>query len=81
TSTGTETIQLYDWSSASFPYGNFVTVWSGAAPTTMTTQTVNVSNFSRFIDPEGTVYLLIKSSTDLPDGAELHVDQARLDNL
>lgn len=79
TTVGTETIQLYDWSSASYPYGNFVTVWTGSAPTSMTTQAISVPNFARFIDPEGTVYLLVKTSTDLPDGAELKLDQARID--
>jgi hypothetical protein len=79
TTVGTETMQLYDWSSASYPYGNFVTVWSGPVPTSMATMTVNVPNFARFIDPEGTVYLLTKTSADLPDGAELKLDQARID--
>lgn len=79
TTVGTETVQLYDWSSASYPYGNFVTVGSGACPTTMTTSSFTVSNPSRFVDPEGTVYLLITTSTDLTSGASLQLDHARLD--
>lgn len=79
TTTGNETVQLYDWSSGSYPYGNFVTVGSGACPTNMTTTNFNVANFSRFIDPEGTVYMLISTSNDLPEGTELKIDHARLD--
>ncbi len=78
TTVGTETVQLYDWSSASYPYGSFVTVGSGACPTSMTTSTFTVPNAARFVDPEGTVYLLITTSNDLPAGAELHIDNARL---
>lgn len=79
TTAGTENVQLYDWSSASYPYGNFVSVGGGACPTSMTTSTFAVPNASRFVDPEGTVYLLITTSTDLSSGAELHIDMAHLD--
>lgn len=74
TTVGTETVQLYDWSSASYPYGNFVTLGSGPVPTTLTTTRFSVSNGSRFVDPEGTVYLLITTSTDLTTGAQLELD-------
>lgn len=79
TTVGTETVQLYDWSSGSYPYGNFVTVGSGACPANMTTSTFPVANVSRFIDPEGTVYMLISTSSNLPEGTELKIDHARLD--
>jgi hypothetical protein len=74
----TENVQLYDWSSASYPYGNFVSVGSGACPTAMTTSTYAISNIGRFIDPEGTMYLLITTSDDLPNGSQLKIDQAIL---
>jgi hypothetical protein len=79
TTVGTETVQLYDWSSASYPYGNFVTVGTTPCPTLMTTSTFGISNFQRFIDPEGTVYMLITTSDNLPEGAELRLDHTRLD--
>ncbi len=78
TTVGTETVQLYDWSSASYPYGSFVTLSSAPVPQSMTTSTISLTNPSRFIDPEGTVYLRILTSTNLPSGAELHVDMAHL---
>jgi hypothetical protein len=81
TTVGTETVQLYDWSSASYPYGNFVTLGSGACPTDFTTSTFAVPNAQRFVDPEGTMYLLIKTSTDLPAGTKLEIDHVRLDVL
>lgn len=79
TTVGTESVQLYDWSSASYPYGNFVTVGTTACPTSMATSTFSISNFQRFIDPEGTVIMLITTSDNLPEGAELRVDHVRLD--
>ena len=78
TTVGTETIQLYDWSTASYPYGSFVTLSSGPVPQTMTTSVISLQNPGRFLDPEGTAYLRILTSNDLPAGAELHVDQAHL---
>jgi hypothetical protein len=78
TAVGTETIQLYDWSSNSYPYGSFVTLSSGPVPVTMTTSVFELANPSRFIDPEGTVYLRILTSEDLPNGTELRVDQAHI---
>jgi hypothetical protein len=78
TTVGTETVQLYDWASASYPYGEFVTVGSGPCPTTLTTATFPVNNVGRFIDPEGTVYMLITTSDNLPSGAQLKIDQAIL---
>lgn len=78
TSVGTETIYLYDWSSASYPYGSFVAVGSQAVPTSMTTTVFDVPNAGRFVDPEGTVYLAVATSNDLPEGAMLELDQASL---
>lgn len=75
TTAGTETIYLYDWTSASYPYGNWVPLASVAVPTTATTSSIPVSNFSRFIDPEGTTYVLIQTSDNLSNGAVLDLDQ------
>lgn len=70
----TERIYLYDWSSASFPYGNFVQINSQAVPTTMTTSTFNLTNLPRFIDFEGTVYAFIETSGVAADST-LELDQ------
>jgi hypothetical protein len=78
TTVGTETVQLYDWSSDSYPYGDFVTLSSGPVPQSMTTSVFELTNPSRFIDPEGTMYLRILTSDDLPNGTELRVDQAHI---
>jgi hypothetical protein len=78
TTVGTETVQLYDWSSASYPYGGFVTIGSGAVPLTIGTSTYTVNNPSRFVDPEGTVYLLVTTSADLAEGTQLRLDMAYL---
>jgi subtilisin family serine protease len=78
TSAGTEKIYLYDWSSASYPYGTFVELSSMAVMGTPTTNTIAVPNLNRFIDPEGTVYLLFRTSDDLDAGAKLEVDSLYL---
>jgi hypothetical protein len=78
TTVGNETIQLYDWSSASYPYGSFVTLSAGPVPLTMTTSIFPLANPGRFIDPEGVVYLRILTSDDLPSTAELRLDMAHL---
>lgn len=73
--TGTETIYLYDWSSASYPYGNWVAISSGPVPLWMTSSTISVPSFERFIDVEGSVYGLVLSSADGYPTGVLHVDQ------
>ena len=78
TTVGTETVQVYDWSTASYPYGSFVTLSSGPVPQTQTTSTFHLTNASRFVDPEGTIYLRIVTSNDLPEGTEFVLDQAML---
>ena len=77
TTTGTENIYLYDWSSGSFPYGNFVLVRTGPIPTTWTSHTIPLTNLSRFIDFEGTVYALI-DTTGVASGGVLQLDQLNL---
>lgn len=75
TTVGTETIYLYDWSSSSYPYGNWVPISTLGVMGSMTTTTVTVPNFSRFVDPEGTTYVLIQTSDDTQSGAKLDIDQ------
>lgn len=74
---GTENVYLYDWSTGSFPYGNFVLVRSGAVPKSMTTHTINLTNLPRFIDFEGTVYAFIET-TGVDATGQLELDQLNL---
>lgn len=58
---GTEIIEFYDWSTASFPYGSFVTVSAtpvSSGPAT-TLVTALPGNAARFRDDEGTMYVRI----------------------
>lgn len=76
---GTEAIQLYDWTSNSYPYGTWVTV-STTAPTTAASDTVvPVPDIARFIDPEGTTYVRIVT-TGVPAGDVLKIDSLRLND-
>jgi len=76
---GTETVQLYDWQTWSYPYGSFVTI--NSAPITNANE-LHLSaqlptNPGRFIDPEGTVYVQI-TATNAGSNALLSMDSFRL---
>ncbi len=76
---GVETIELYDWQSASYPYGNFVTV--ATTPITGTSeQHLSVplpANPARFLDDEGTAYVQLRA-TNAGATALLSMDSLRL---
>lgn len=74
---GTENIYLYNWASASYPYGSFTLISSGAAPASMTTTTIPITGLSQFIDPEGSVYVYIET-TGVASGGQLQLDQLML---
>lgn len=69
-----ERILVYDWSSASYPYGSFVELSNGPCPTTATTSTLSLPNPTRFFDDEKTLYVVVEA-TNMPSGSELRVDQ------
>lgn len=74
----TERIFLYDWSTASYPYGSFFQVSSLPTPTSMTTTIIPLGNIANLIDPERTMYLLIETSNNMPSGSQLQLDFAQL---
>lgn len=67
---GVETVELYDWSSASYPYGSFVTLSTrtitGPQPATVTAALPGDPN--RFLDGEGTLYFQIRLNGPGPSG-------------
>lgn len=66
---GTETVSLYDWSSGSYPYGNWVTLkTTNPVPRTNTVLFVNVPDASRFVDPEGTMYFRVDANGTATNG-------------
>lgn len=73
---GSEAIYLYHWTH-SLPYGSWVTIYSGHAPTFPETIEIAVPNFDRFIDPEGSVYGFIYAE-GIGSGGHLYVDQLNL---
>jgi len=81
TTGGTETVQLYNWASASYPYGGFDTVGSGPVPTSQTTTSYTIGNAADYVDPDGTVYMLITTSSDLTSGAQLQLDMCYLQSF
>gem|GEM_PF-6222955 len=60
-----------------YPYGSWVEVGSSSLPTTMTTSTYNLPGLARFVDPEGSLYLLVEASDTL-DGTQIQVDRLAL---
>lgn len=75
---GTETVYLYDWTSNSYPYGNWVELNVQAVPTSPTMTEIAVPEAWRYLDYEGTAYILVQTSNDLTAGAEARVDQLNL---
>lgn len=76
---GTETVELYDWQSASYPYGSFVSV-SSSTITSASEQHKVVdlpANPARFLDDEGTAYVQIRA-TNAGANALLSLDSLRL---
>lgn len=61
--TGTETISLYDWSTASYPYGSFVAVaTTGVSSGSTLAHTFPIANPARFFDDEGTAYVVLQTT-------------------
>ncbi|NUP96862.1 MAG: S8 family serine peptidase [Planctomycetaceae bacterium] len=73
---GTESIELYDWSTASFPYGQFVNINNTAATSGAAYDSVIPlpANPARFRDGEGTMYLRIWVS-GASSGGRLELDE------
>ncbi|MBK8177863.1 MAG: S8 family serine peptidase [Planctomycetes bacterium] len=76
---GTERIEVYDWSVASYPYGTWATISTtpitGSALSTITPSiTANPLNY---LDPEGTILVQI-STTGVPSNALLRADALRV---
>lgn len=69
-----ESIRIYDWSSASYPYGNYVDLSVGAPPTAYSTVDLPLPNPARFLDDERTVYVMI-TTENMPSGSELRIDE------
>jgi hypothetical protein len=65
-----ETVELYDWSSYSYPYGSWITLSSGAAPTSgFQTLTVTVpGDPDLYRDEEGTFYLRLTTTNASASG-------------
>jgi subtilisin family serine protease len=78
TAQGTESVQLYNWAGASYPYNTFETL----STRTITdgnylVQSIHIPDIAPYVDFEGTAYLRIVSG-DLSSGCELNLDQAYL---
>jgi hypothetical protein len=73
-----ETVELYDWSSYSYPYGSWVTLSSAAAPTAgfQTLSVVVPGDPDPYRDEEGTFYLRL-TTTDAGASGLLKADMLR----
>jgi hypothetical protein len=58
----TETVYLYDWSSWSYPYGNWVPLSTEGLPTSATTTQIHVPDAAKFVDFDGYVYIKVEAS-------------------
>ncbi len=61
---GSEVLYLYDWSTWSYPYGSWATVWTRSI-TSSSTETVTATittDPDHYIDDEGTLYFVLSTS-------------------
>jgi hypothetical protein len=73
-----ETVEVYDWSSASYPYGSWVTLASGPAPAGFSTLSAALPGDPDLLrDEEGTFYLRV-TTTNAGASALLEADLLRL---
>ncbi|MEZ0325897.1 MAG: S8 family peptidase [Fimbriimonas sp.] len=72
-SAGNESVQLYNWSTASYPYGSFAELSAVALPASTDDLLISIPDIAPYVDFEGTAYLRILTS-DVPSGAELNLD-------
>ena len=76
---GSERIEVYDWSVASYPYGTWTTIATNAitgSGTSLVSGSLSVSP-QHYIDPEGTIYLQVVT-TGVPSNALLRADALRV---
>lgn len=76
---GNERIMLYDWSSASYPYGNYVTLSTTPVMSNYTTISIPLTDVQKYIDEEGTMYLKIETDNGQPANSELQIDVLRVE--
>jgi subtilisin family serine protease len=76
---GTETIQVYDWSTWSYPYGSWLTLSSRAITGTQVETVVApiTLNPSHYMDDSGTMYFIV-STSGAAAGALLSADAFRV---
>jgi hypothetical protein len=76
---GTETVELYDWSTWSYPYGTWVVLSTRSITSTATehlTLTVPGPD-DRFLDDTGTLYLRVRT-TGAGASGQLNADRMRV---
>lgn len=78
TATTTERVLAYDWSSGSYPYGNWVEVNRSTMGNDWVNARFQISDTSRFIDVTGNMYLRIITETNIPSGGTLEIDRLNL---
>jgi subtilisin family serine protease len=72
---GTEKVQLYNYASASYPYGPFDDLSAVSLPAGSKDLLISIPSITPYVDFEGTMYLRMLV-TGLPSGAELNLDTA-----
>lgn len=78
TTGGTETVQLYNWAGASYPYNSFTPLSSHTvADANYLVQSIVIPDIAPYVDFDHNVYLEIVGS-DMSNGTTLDVDQAYL---
>lgn len=77
---GQEAVLLYNWSTASYPYGSFTNFWTDnvTALSSATSLDVNIPNPANYVDGENTMYFLMYVSGVTGGNPVLFLDQAEV---
>lgn len=77
TANGTEKLYLYDWTTASYPYGSFDLLSTTPVMSGFTTTVIPLTNPARYVDPEGTMYFQLLTDT-VDAGGNVDIDVLQL---
>jgi len=75
---GTETIQLYNWSTASYPYGSFTTFRTGSLTAAPARSILEIGTIRPYLDDEGTAYFQLLGQNVTAADAQLRLDRLQL---
>lgn len=72
-----DTVYLYNWNTASYPYGSFDKVYDAPASIGSLTSNIVINNAQNYVDPDGSVIMIIEG-TSTASNSVLKINQVHL---